>query len=63
MKIVKHGILAPLPIRFECPKCECEFVAEGDEYRFTGLENDIARCDCPECGCTCSLYYERGTDE
>nr|DAU44379.1 MAG TPA: Transcription elongation factor Elf1 like [Caudoviricetes sp.] len=27
MKIVKHWILAPLPIRFECPQCECEFIA------------------------------------
>ena len=55
MKILKHGDLKPR--KFTCKTCDCEFVANRDEYgsysinRPDTLENiEVCRVYCPDCG-------------
>lgn len=38
--------------RFECDNCKCVFIADKNEYRYTGnqREGDVWWCDCPCCG-------------
>ena len=44
-KILKHG---NLDIRgFKCPKCDCEFLADSEEYKRTSDTNILVSC--PEC--------------
>jgi RNase P subunit RPR2 len=48
MEIIKHGNLTP--IRFECKKCGCEFIADITEYKeaYSNGEKHLI-VDCPDC--------------
>lgn len=52
MKIIKEGSLKQ-PITFNCTKCGCQFIAEGDEYIIQESmfsDNKFAFVNCPYCG-------------
>lgn len=38
--------------KFECSNCTCVFIADKDEYRYSGnqLDGGMYSCNCPCCG-------------
>ena len=48
MEIIRHGNL--MPIRFECQKCGCEFIADLNEYQeaYSNGEKYLI-VNCPDC--------------
>ena len=60
MQILKHGVFTQR--KFTCKICECEFVADPDEYTVVRANNKIFwySSTCPECGAisTTSEAYE-----
>ena len=48
MEIIKHGYLKP--IRFECQKCGCAFIADLNEYQeaYSNREKHLI-VNCPDC--------------
>ena len=50
MQILKRGVLTQR--KFTCSICECEFVADPDEYTVTMADGKMFWCSssCPECG-------------
>lgn len=56
MKILRDGKkeLITRSRKFECDNCKCVFIADKNEYRYSGnqLDGDMWRCNCPCCGNT-----------
>lgn len=51
MKIIKPGRLTPPPQKlFECPKCQCRFLAENNDKHQDPRDGDFVIC--PTCGHT-----------
>ena len=50
MKILKTGTITPPRKLFECPKCQCRFLAEDDDKHLDPRDGDYVIC--PTCSHT-----------
>lgn len=59
MRIIKEGNLKH-PIVFECPRCDCIFEADEDEYLLyrSSMKNTRAEILCPHCNTLIIEYPE-----
>ena len=53
MEIIKQGDISKLKQtkKFECRRCGCIFLADDDEYKYSGSQYNESyyRCICPTC--------------
>lgn len=50
MKILKHGKITPPQKLFNCPKCDCRFMADDTDKHLDPRDGDFVIC--PTCGYT-----------